>query len=244
MIDVPATDTGARAWRENDGLEHRGFARVQPDPHTGDHTVQFYLSDTHLVESVGRFVGAALAAGDAAVVVATTDHLAAVDHYLAQTFGDGFDVERARIDGRYLCLDAPTTLTLFMRDGQLDLEKFKDVVGGVVTRALAAATSAEPRIAVYGELVALLSAEGHHDGALALERMWNELITSLPISLHCGYPLRSFSRIDDAETLQAICDTHTAVIPAESYPATGDEEARRRATALLQQRSEALDMEA
>jgi len=154
--------------------------------------------------------------------VATAEHLAAVDHHLTQHFADEFDVERARIDGRYLCLDAPTTLALLMRNGQLDLEKFKEVIGGVITRALAAATSAEPRVAVYGELVALLSAERRHDGALALERMWNELITSHPISLHCGYPIRSFSRIDDAKAFQAICDTHTGVIPprATRSPAT------------------------
>lgn len=39
-----------------------------------EHFVQFYESDVYLQNAVGEYVGAALTAGDAAVVVATEEH--------------------------------------------------------------------------------------------------------------------------------------------------------------------------
>jgi signal transduction histidine kinase len=130
-----------------------------------------------------------------------------------------------------------------LRNGKPHPARFNDVVGSAVARALTTATRSNPRVAIYGELVALLSEERNHAGALALERMWNELIATHPISLHCGYPMQSFGRIEDAEAFREICEAHTAVVPVETYPVESDEHARRQATALLQQRSEVLEHE-
>lgn len=38
------------------------------------HSVQFYSEDAILLEGLGRFIGSALGAGDAAIVIATKSH--------------------------------------------------------------------------------------------------------------------------------------------------------------------------
>ena len=38
------------------------------------HTVQFYREDAFLLDEISRFIGTALGAGDAALVIATEDH--------------------------------------------------------------------------------------------------------------------------------------------------------------------------
>jgi hypothetical protein len=48
-------------WREHDHDSH-------------GHVVQFYSEDRSLIETLGHFIGSALEAGDAAIVVATEAH--------------------------------------------------------------------------------------------------------------------------------------------------------------------------
>jgi hypothetical protein len=47
-----------------------------------EHVVQFYQDDKFLIDAVSGFVGAALAAGDAAVLIATAAHREGVEQVL------------------------------------------------------------------------------------------------------------------------------------------------------------------
>ena len=49
-----------------------------PDDHTG-HSVQFYVDDAFLLDGLSRFIGTALGAGDAAIVLATQAHREALE---------------------------------------------------------------------------------------------------------------------------------------------------------------------
>ena len=54
-------------------------ASVAPPPDSSDldhrgHVVQFYADDSFLLEGLSRFIGSALGAGDAGVVIATKAH--------------------------------------------------------------------------------------------------------------------------------------------------------------------------
>src|SRR4051812_38843081 len=71
------------------------------------HHVQFYDETIALLETVGRFVGSALGAGDAAIVVATEAHRAGLEQRLRAS---GLDVALAVQQGRYVPLDAAETL--------------------------------------------------------------------------------------------------------------------------------------
>lgn len=204
------------------------------------HSVQFYEHEDFLLDGLGRFVGAALLAGDSAVVVATKGHRDA----LAKRFTRrGLDLRPAILEGRYLSLDAAETLTKFMVNGLPDREQFLHVAGGIIARLGAAAQTAPPRVAAFGEMVALLWAEGKKDAAVQLERLWNELARTHSFQLHCAYPIHLFSRVKDDALLQGICAQHSHVVPTEEYTELASDEARRRSILSLQQKARSLETE-
>lgn len=54
--------------------------------------------------------------------------------------------------------------------------------GSVISRA----AEGRPRVRIFGEMVALLWAEGMNDAALGLEGLWNDLRKLRPFSLLCA----------------------------------------------------------
>ena len=52
-----------------------------------------------------------------------------------------------------------------------------------------AVASKQGRIAVFGELVALLWADGKPPEAIRVEQLWNDLAKSHSFSLLCAYPI-------------------------------------------------------
>jgi hypothetical protein len=48
-------------------------------------------------------------------------------------------------------------------------------------------------VRVFGEMVALLWADGDRNGALVLEELWNDLTRRMSFPLLCAYPARFFS---------------------------------------------------
>src|SRR4029434_1895112 len=99
------------------------------------------------------------------------------------------------------------------------------------------------RVRVFGEMVALLWAEGNMDAALQLEMLCNDLVTLHPFSLLCAYPLRGFTQATHAQPLLTICAAHSHVIPAESYTALASPDERLRTIVQLQQKAQALEVE-
>jgi hypothetical protein len=132
------------------------------------HTVQFYGEDTSLLKELSCFVGAALMAGDAAIVIATKAHRDGLTQRLQSL---GFDTAKAFEQARYVPLDAGETLEKFMLDGMPDAALFNEIIGTVMGQAAAAAEGKTPRVAAFGEMVALLWAEGNTEAALRLEEL-------------------------------------------------------------------------
>ena len=64
-----------------------------------------------LIDVLTRFVGGALAAGDAAVVIATKSHRTELEKRLS---ANGVDMAKAAMQGRYIALDATGTLAKVM----------------------------------------------------------------------------------------------------------------------------------
>jgi len=214
-------------------------AQDELEIHQHKHSVQFYSEDSFLLDSLSRFIGSALGAGDAGVVIATAEHRAELAERLAAR---GLDVAIAVEQGRYVALDAAATLSQFMVDGWPDEKRFVDAVGSVISSARAAAEKEHGRTALFGEMVALLWEEGKTEAALKLEQLWNQIAQSHSFSLICAYPLSKFYRQDHGELFQKICNEHSAVIPAESY-ALGSEDERPRLVAQWQQKALALEGE-
>ena len=209
-------------------------------PAAHQHSVQFYRSDQGLIDELREFVVAAFEAGDPCLIVATEAHRNAL---LADLSSRRLDVARQIESGRLLCLDAAETLAAFSSFGFPDRSRFQEVIGGVITRLLAANEGKPSRVAVFGEMVALLWEQGKAEAALELEQLWNALLAVLPVSLRCAYPLAFFDRAAHSGMFREICSAHSHVIPEESYTSLTSETERRFAISLLQQKALALEAE-
>lgn len=205
-----------------------------------DHTVHFYGEDTYLLDELGRFIGTALVAGDSALVIATKEHR---DGLAQQLKSRGVDASRAFEQGRYVCLDAAETLAKFMVDGWPDAALATEVLGSVLKQAAAAAGGKNRRISAFGEMVALLWAQGNAEAAVQLEQLWNDLGRKYPMALRCAYPMSGFDHEAHGDLFLKICAEHSHVVPVESYTALISEEQRLRSITHLQQKALALETE-
>lgn len=201
-----------------------------------DHFVHFYENESFLVESVSEFIGAALQSEEPAIVIATAAHRDSIDECLEKK---GVDIVAARAREQYVTLDAAETLSAFMVNDAPDAERFRNAVGTVISGA----ARGGKRVRAFGEMVALLWAEGNGAAAIRLEQLWNELGKELRFSLFCAYPMVGFQSASNGEPFIHICEEHSKVLPAESYPRDADVDARLRFISLLQQKANSLEAE-
>jgi PAS domain S-box-containing protein len=204
------------------------------------HVVQLYTDDGFLIDVLSRFIGEALAVGDAAVVVATASHRKELERQLSAR---GLDSAKATLEGRYVTLDASETLPRIMVNGSVDEPLFNDIFGGVLTHARSAIDGEDCRIAVFGELVALLWAEGKPQEAIRVEQLWNDLAKSHAFSLLCAYPITGFENDRRIEPFLEMCGQHSGVVPSESHLGFSSGEERLRSIAELQQKTRELENE-
>jgi PAS domain S-box-containing protein len=201
-----------------------------------EHFVQFCETDEFLIDSLCNFVGTGLRAGETCIVVATQPHRESLAERLKE---DGLEVATAHMQGQFISLDAEAILSQFMVDGEPSPECFTEVVGGIVARA----ANGRSRVRIFGEMVALLWAEGNRAAAIRLEGLWNDLARTHSFSLFCAYPMQGFGGNGYEGEFTEICQQHSHVIPAESYTALDDPQERLRTITLLQQKAHSLEAE-
>ena len=203
-----------------------------------EHQVQFYDSEAFLLRKILEFIEPAREAGEGSVVIATSAHLQALQATL------GAPCNAARHDGidRCLLLDAHETLATFMVDGQPDEQRFTTVIGGLLHQISDA--GARP-VRAFGEMVAVLYAQGNPEAALRLEHLWEGLATRGHLSLLCAYPMSAFPDETHRRTFECICDAHASVGLIElAQAADADVDQLHRAIARMQQGASALEHEA
>lgn len=173
----------------------------RPSDEGAAHLVQFYKTDRLLGDSVRRHLEPALRTGGSAIVVATEPHRLLFEAALT---GSGIDVAGARADSLYVDLDAAATLSRFMVDGIPEKGRFEAVIGGLVANTPAS----EHNLRIYGEMVALLWAEGNVAAAIILEDLWNDLARTYTFELLCAYPTGSFDAKGTSGLFRTICAQH------------------------------------
>ncbi len=201
-----------------------------------EHFVQFCETDAFLMDSVSAFIGAGLRAGDVVIVLATQPHRESLEERLK---GDGLEVAAARVRGQYVSMDAAATLSKFMVDESPEPGRFAEVVGSMIARA----AQGRRHVRIFGEMVALLWAEGNRAAAMRLEELWNDLGKTHSFSLCCAYPMQGFGGEVYEEEFTEICQQHSRVIPAESYTRLSSADERLRAITLLQLKAHSLEAE-
>jgi hypothetical protein len=168
--------------------------------------VQIYTDEATLLDSLEGFAGAGLRDGESVVVIATAPHLHELEIRLR---GRWIDLDRARREDRYIAILAPEMLARFFADGRLDLAAFRSVAQEVVKRARG---SGNRPVRAFGEMVALLWADGHADEALQLETFWTQLQMAEKFPVFCAYP-RGLFKMDSQFQITAVCGAHNQVVP-------------------------------
>jgi CheY-like chemotaxis protein len=185
------------------------FASLQRNVEiTRSHEVEFYSNEAGFLARLAVFVEDALEAGSAVIVVATESHRKSL---LERLQGNGVDAGGAMERGRYVPLDAVESLSTFMESTGPNRNHFLSTFGPLIHTAQIAAEVQNNSVLVFGEMVAILWAEGRMDAAIELERLWNELAQTHLFRLRCAYPMGQ----GKGEPYASICAEHSVILPAE-----------------------------
>ena len=173
------------------------------------HEALFYSDDSLLIETAARFLGAALRADGAAILVATAPHRAGV---LEKLKSRGLDIDDEIRRGTFVSLDAAGMLSGVVIKGALDHAAFAAGLRGGIASLAKAARSEHPRVAMFGEGAGLLCAQGNPQMAVDLEKVGNDFFHGEnPYSLDvlCAYPLGRWK--EEKHAFDHICAEHSAV---------------------------------
>jgi hypothetical protein len=179
-------------------LNEDGSANVEvrnAPPH--DHAVHVYADDLAIGHELVRFIEDGLALGQSVVIAANSTHLARIAAWRS-------DHPSITGDDYLVVVDAAEMLHTFMVAGSPDPLLFNASVGAILERAARGGRM----VRVFGEMVALLWAEGNVTGALALEALWNGLASNRRFFLLCAYPE---VRLGEAPlgAVNAMCQHHS-----------------------------------
>src|ERR1700683_2428251 len=182
------------------------------------HVAHFYTDDSSLLQTLSKTIAAALVSGGAGICVATRRHR---DELVGHLEDRGLNTGRLIRQGRLLLADAAETLSRIVVDGAPDRARFMEVVGEFIRRARSAANETNPKIAVFGEMVALLCADGKPEQAIQVEQFWNELAQIESFNLQCAYPISNFSSAEHNEDFLKICGQHSLIISSDGRTQLG-----------------------
>lgn len=169
---------------------------------TGEHFVQFYRDDESLIQALAGYVADGLEKGERVVAIITPAHRVELESRLRATLRER---EPAFLRERYIIVDAHELLARFMEGGRPNRARFEAIVQELV------AGGAFSRVRAFGEMVAVLWAEGNRIGAVELEELWNEWLATYPMTLFCAYPSAAAQQ-SGAPSLEQVCLAHTCVI--------------------------------
>jgi len=169
-----------------------------------DHVVQIYETDAIFLDALAGFVGGGINADDCCIVIATQAHLKALEERLKNF---GIHVDALCADNRYIPLNAEETLSKFMVDGWPDEELFMRTISGVIAKN----RTHNRRIRAFGEMVAILWAQGLNGATVHLEHLWNKFCEKESLCLFCAYPKTGFTE-DINKSFQDICCAHSKML--------------------------------
>jgi hypothetical protein len=188
------------------GLGTRGQQGLQS---TRRHEVGFYWDDQSLLDACTHFVGAALKNGKAAILIATPAHR---EKLLGRLYAYGLDVSAAIEQGRYVALDSAETVSAFMVNDLPDPAQFLRVTRDLIARTAKSVGGEYTRIAACGECAPLLWERGNTEGAVRMDRLWDEIARSYGVQVLCGYSQSNCQFRAGSYTFERICAEHSAVL--------------------------------
>lgn len=170
------------------------------------HSVQFYDDHEALIDRLCGVVSSGLLIGNSVLTVSTAAHRMQLIKALERL---EVDVRNYAREGRFAMCDAQEMLAMFMVNGYPDTKLFTASMGRLLVDSKKAASSKEQGLTVFGEMVAILWEEGNKSGALALETLWNDVMSQRAFHLHCAYPRWLFGSEGE---FADICGAHSHIL--------------------------------
>ena len=161
------------------------------------HIVEIYDDDEFLTDAVVGFIKVGLRLNEPVIIIATAAHSKNFRNALTP---DEFASENLTF------FDAVALLSDFMVDDWPNQSKFTQVLGNRIQKA-----GEKGRVRVFGEMEAVLWAEGQYQAAVCLEGLWNTEQTIRPFTLLHAYPRAAFTSTEDLQSLLAVYGAHTHV---------------------------------
>ena len=203
---------------ESFGSDHRVFS----------HAVQFYLDDSFLFHMITRLMISAFNAGDGAIVIATAAHHEVLRERVMRA---NFDIEVERNKGTYVAVDVSEVVARCTKHGTLQVPMLAQLLTATLGEVTEATGKPLSRTFVFGELVALLCAQGNFEDLFAFEQVGEHLRREYPVSILCGYAIRLFQRKGMEKFFRQVCEAHPTVISPDAYPTSESERRMLRAIA-------------
>ncbi len=169
------------------------------------HRVQFHPDDPSFLASFVRFIENALNAGRVVIVLATEAHHTSLREKL---LARGIDCAAAAQNGRYLAFNVVEMLAKFMVDNLPDPARFFTAAANLVQAVRE--ENGDARISACGECSPFLWAQGNGEGAVQLERLWDEVARRYDIDIFCAYVLKKAQR-EQTSFHERICAAHSAI---------------------------------
>jgi len=174
-----------------------------------NHIVQIYENDEIILDSIEGFVVSGFKAGDSTIIIATAEHLKALDTRLQK---HNFNLDSLRRNHQFITRNAEEALAKFMVNGWPDESLFTQFVTEVVTLARG---HTKRKVRAYGEMVAILWGQGHSGATVQLEHLWNKLCETEAFCLFCAYPKTGFTD-DISNSIRHICSTHSQIMAGDT----------------------------
>ena len=171
-----------------------------------DHVVQIYESTNGFIETLAKFVSEGFTVGDSVVIIATAEHRLALEQRLIEL---GFPEVTDPDNIQYIAVDAVDVMRNILVAQQPDEILFRKEILGLLARA----RSTGRRVRAFGEIVALMWANGYNGGTVRLEYLWHEFCRNEELTLFCAYPRSGFTKSADA-SIEEICALHSKVLPS------------------------------
>jgi hypothetical protein len=193
-------------------------------PARGDHIVQLYQQSDALSDSVSEFAAAGLQAAEGVVLIVSAARWRGC---CAQLKAREIDATAALRRGQLQRVDAHTLLSGLMKHGVTDPSAFREALGAILAMPDRAA------VRVFNEMTDILWISGQRVAAVALEGHWSELAQRRRFSLLCACPMDSLDDHAYDGNLQAVCKTHTHLLPVRNCTAF-DEAVTRAVNEVLE----------
>jgi DNA-binding NarL/FixJ family response regulator len=173
----------------------------------GQHTVQLHMNDRFFLDEVSRFIGSVLRSGEPVVIVTDEGTRTGIAHRLES---QELDLPRLASRGQFVAHDSAAAVSRVMHDGRPDRDALAEIIDGLERARLA--TSEEPgcRLTIVGDMNMSLCRNGDVEAAVEVERIWDDLTSTLPFFTVCSYPVDCFER-GGMELFGSVCAAHTAV---------------------------------